>query len=55
MSRVGIFFSFFQVYVNGEKLLTIGEGGSFGELALVRRKKHFIFQKNFFSFLKTFC
>lgn len=24
-----------QVYVNGEKVLTIGEGGSFGELALI--------------------
>ena len=25
----------FQVYVNGEKVLQIGEGGSFGELALI--------------------
>ena len=25
----------FQVYVNGEKMVTIGEGGSFGELALI--------------------
>lgn len=25
----------FQVYVNGEKVTTIGEGGSFGELALI--------------------
>ena len=24
-----------QVYVNGEKMVTIGEGGSFGELALI--------------------
>lgn len=27
--------SSFQVYVSGEKVLTIGEGGSFGELALI--------------------
>lgn len=42
MSRRSIFPSpldecklYFQVLVNGEKVLTIGEGGSFGELALI--------------------
>ena len=24
-----------EIYVNGEKVLTLGEGGSFGELALI--------------------
>lgn len=28
-------FYFTQIVVNGEKVLTIGEGGSFGELALI--------------------
>ena len=27
--------TFSQVFVNGEKVLSIGEGGSFGELALI--------------------
>ena len=29
------YFCSFQILVNGEKVLTIGEGGSFGELALI--------------------
>ena len=29
------FFNRFQIYVNGEKVVQIGEGGSFGELALI--------------------
>ena len=29
------FFYPFQIYVNGEKVVQIGEGGSFGELALI--------------------
>ncbi len=30
-----LFFLRFQIIVNGKKVLTIGEGGSFGELALI--------------------
>ena len=30
-----IVFQLFQIYVNGEKVVQIGEGGSFGELALI--------------------
>lgn len=33
--KIILFFISFQVYVNGEMVTVIGDGGSFGELALI--------------------